>query len=288
MAINTLYIIGNGFDLAHGMATRYGDFRKWLIKNGRIDVIQELQSAFPSRKENNYLLWSDFEKALGRYDIDKVINWSWEDLCITVYSDSSRLIRNSDFFLNPQLIDILSEAFTAWIRSIPLANTPIDFNPKQEAYYLTFNYTDTLEVLYDIPNSLILHIHGRASQKEKLIVGHNREIDPSDYCDNNSGMRENNERMQRLTDMNNLRKPYHDIIDHNSAFFHNLNYVHDIQIIGHSCAEVDLPYFHKIKESIDVGAIWHFTPYCEEDKVRIQKFVQMMGIDYIQTTGIYF
>ena len=74
MMAETLYIIGNGFDLAHGMATRYSDFKRWLIKKGRIDVIQELQSAFPAQKENDFLLWSDFEKALGLYDIDKVIN----------------------------------------------------------------------------------------------------------------------------------------------------------------------------------------------------------------------
>lgn len=41
-----LYIIGNGFDLKHGMSTKYSDFKRWLFDNGRIDVIQELQKAF--------------------------------------------------------------------------------------------------------------------------------------------------------------------------------------------------------------------------------------------------
>lgn len=34
-----LYIIGNGFDLKHGMSTKYSDFKRWLFDNGRIDVI---------------------------------------------------------------------------------------------------------------------------------------------------------------------------------------------------------------------------------------------------------
>ena len=55
MMYKTLYIIGNGFDLAHGMPTRYGDFKRWLIENGRIDVIHELESAFPVQKDNEYL-----------------------------------------------------------------------------------------------------------------------------------------------------------------------------------------------------------------------------------------
>lgn len=41
-----LYIIGNGFDLKHGMSTKYSDFKRWLFDNGRIVVIQELQKAF--------------------------------------------------------------------------------------------------------------------------------------------------------------------------------------------------------------------------------------------------
>lgn len=28
----TLFIIGNGFDLAHGMPTQYSDFRKFIVE----------------------------------------------------------------------------------------------------------------------------------------------------------------------------------------------------------------------------------------------------------------
>ena len=281
-----LYIIGNGFDLAHEMPTRYGDFKRWLIENGRIDVIHELQSAFPVQKDNDYLLWSDFEKALGLYDLDKVINWSWDDLYLTEFSIGGQVFGAPDFFLNTQLPDILNEAFTKWCHCIPLATTPKDFYLEKDAYYLTFNYTDTLEVLYGIPQNQILHIHGQASRNDKLIVGHNRLINPGDYWDYDLDMRENNERMQRLTDMNDLRKPYYEILEHNNLFFMDLNHVRDIHIIVHSCAEVDYPYFQKIKESVVIGAIWHFTPYNDEDRYRINKLIHKMGIKLELTTGI--
>lgn len=29
---SNLYIVGNGFDIMHGLPTRYADFREWLIK----------------------------------------------------------------------------------------------------------------------------------------------------------------------------------------------------------------------------------------------------------------
>lgn len=83
MSYSDLFIIGKGFDLAHGMPTKYDDFKRWLIENDRIDIIQELQHAFPGMKGREYLLWSDFETALGQYDIDTVLNWGWDDLYIT-------------------------------------------------------------------------------------------------------------------------------------------------------------------------------------------------------------
>ena len=79
---------------------------------------------------------------------------------------------------------------------------PKDYALDRCAYFLSFNYTDTFEVLYGIPEESIIHIHGRASFKEKLVVGHNRVIDPGDYWNDSLDMRENNERMQRLMDTN--------------------------------------------------------------------------------------
>ena len=57
MPYTDFFIIGNGFDRAHGMPTGYGDFKRWLIENYRFDVIHEQQSAYPIQKEDDYLLW---------------------------------------------------------------------------------------------------------------------------------------------------------------------------------------------------------------------------------------
>lgn len=205
-----LYIIGNGFDLKHGMSTKYSDFKRWLFDNGRIDVIQELQKAFPAQNGDAYILWSDFEKALGLYDINVVLNWSWEDLYLTEISIGGQVFGAPNVLLDTRLPYILSEAFAEWACIMPMPNLSKDYALDRCAYFLSFNYTDTFEVLYGIPEESIIHIHGRASFKEKLVVGHNRVIDPGDYWNDSLDMRENNERMQRLMDMNELRKPYRD------------------------------------------------------------------------------
>lgn len=38
-ATRTLFIIGNGFDLHHGLATKYSDYRNWLVKHDKQVVV---------------------------------------------------------------------------------------------------------------------------------------------------------------------------------------------------------------------------------------------------------
>lgn len=277
MPYTDFFIIGNGFDRAHGMPTGYGDFKRWLIENYRLDVIHELQSAYPIQKGDDYLLWCDFEKALGEYDFDTVINRSWENLYLTEVSLGNQLLGGG--LIATQLPEIIDEAFSKWVRSIQMPTERVYDNITKSSIYLSFNYTDTLEQLYEIPDRHVLHIHGRASKGDKLIVGHNRMINPADFWDDNIEMRENNERMQRLTDMNTLCKPVYEIIERNEWFFKRLNSVKDIHIIGHSCETVDYPYFRKVKESVQINSLWHFNPHSDDDKVKEKKLIEEIGIE---------
>lgn len=269
------YIIGNGFDRAHGMPTGYGHFKRWLIENNRYDVIGVQESAYPIKKDDKYLLWSDFEKAIGEYDIDTVLNWSWDNLYLTVDSLDNMVFNKG--FIDTQLPDIIDEAFSKWVTSIHIADK-VKFDISQYAFYFTFNYTDTLEQLYGIPENQVLHIHGRATMDEKLIAGHNKEIDPLAFYDENIGVHENNERVQRLADMNALCKPYQELIEKNESFFKDLSKVMDVHVIGHSCAEVDYPYFSKIINSVAMDANWHFNLYSDDDVQRIVELRKTFGI----------
>ena len=277
MSYSDLYIIGNGFDLAHGMPTKYDDFRRWLFERGRIDVIQELQKAFPSMKGGRYLLWSDFETALGQYDIDTVIKWGWDDLYLTSTSIGNMKFDSPSSLLNIQLPDIIRDVFPEWVKSIPIATIPA-YNLPSQALYLSFNYTDTIERLYRIPERQILHIHGRVSVNDALVVGHNRYIDPSKYWDDNLDVRENNERMQRLVDMNDMQKPIFELINQNEFFFRMLNTVQTVTVLGHSCATIDYPYFRKVKLSVRGDAEWNFNPFSDEDVIRINTLKEDIGL----------
>lgn len=133
----SLYIIGNGFDQAHKMLTGYREFRRWLVENNCFDVILELQSAYPAKIEDDYLLWSQFEKALGEYDLDTVINWSWENLYLTEDSSGNQLSNNT--FIDTHLQDIIDEVFSKWVKSIRIATKRVYDEIPLDAFYLTFN-----------------------------------------------------------------------------------------------------------------------------------------------------
>jgi hypothetical protein len=62
--MNILYLIGNGFDINLGMATRYRDFYKYYysIKSPK-PLIDKLKQEIDHNIDN----WSDLEFALGNY-----------------------------------------------------------------------------------------------------------------------------------------------------------------------------------------------------------------------------
>ena len=65
---HSLFIIGNGFDLAHSMETSWGDFYKWLKTTKHFNLINFLEANVGMKTD----LWKDFEKALGEYSINDI------------------------------------------------------------------------------------------------------------------------------------------------------------------------------------------------------------------------
>jgi hypothetical protein len=61
-----LFILGNGFDIGHGIACKYSDFGNYLEAN-REDVLKAMQKFYYTGSDSE--LWSDFETSLES-DID--------------------------------------------------------------------------------------------------------------------------------------------------------------------------------------------------------------------------
>ena len=56
---------------------------------------------------------------------------------------------------------------------------------QNDSVFFTFNYTKTLENLYNIPSSNIIHIHGCVEDNEDFILGHGKSYE--DIAKMNSG-----------------------------------------------------------------------------------------------------
>ena len=119
--VSKLYIVGNGFDIMHGMKTRYQDFYNWLLISGRLYIIKELQSVYNTKENGEYLLWSNFEDALGKYDINVALEWSFENLNIAEISVAGQIHSYPSLFLETQLDDMINNVLPKWVGQIPLS-----------------------------------------------------------------------------------------------------------------------------------------------------------------------
>ena len=63
--MNILYILGNGFDKAQGMATSYPEFYEYLVNNVKdgSSLLEKMKSAITE----DTVLWSDMESGLEEF-----------------------------------------------------------------------------------------------------------------------------------------------------------------------------------------------------------------------------
>ena len=168
-----LYVIGNGFDLHHGLPCGYADFRAWLQVN-RPDVHRELIRLYG---ESDSDLWRDFEKGLSCFDLDNYPND----------------VKRADLV---KLKDGLNEAFGGWVKTIgaPGKEKAIEDIDKS-AVFFTFNYTRTLEDFYGIDESRVVHLHG-VVDNGGFIYGHDRS--PNDMDDEDIPIEERTAAREKL------------------------------------------------------------------------------------------
>ena len=195
----------------------------------------------------------------------------------------------------------LFEAFKKFILNIeypePLINKKLPLD--KDALYLTFNYTDTLERYYGIPEKNILYIHGKAKIDETvLILGHG--VNPEnftlekpkppegldqegyeqwvDYMSDNYDHSFELGKTELLNYFSATFKETKIIIDQNQSFFNDLKKIKNIVVLGHSLSEVDIPYFVKVFNSIQSHALWIATYYGSNEKNTHKKSLNNLGV----------
>jgi hypothetical protein len=177
-----LYIIGNGFDLFHGVRSSYYAFRDYIKKTNK-SLFCDLELFFDCKD-----FWGDFEANLASLSRDKIMQQVdlMLELNMTTYDQDNDDFSYSEYFssieFGTEVIERVTEGlmrcFKKWIEALNFQNGALELFEKlleHSALYINFNYTEFLESLYGISKSQILYIHGdRRDKKKELILGHGK------------------------------------------------------------------------------------------------------------------
>jgi hypothetical protein len=283
-----LYIIGNGFDLHHGIKSRYWDFRVYLYKKNP-DLVEKLEEYF-----GNDALWSNFEETLAYLDTEQIVDECSDFLVPYSAEDWSDAYHHDYQYELQKQIDFITEdlkrEFTDWILQLTIPENavdrkiPIDVSSR----FINFNYTPFLQRLYRVPRENILYIHNEAIDRNStLILGHSRIPNSKDHLDM---LREDIETDPRVAEGNRILDHYfvvtykatEKIISDCKSYFQDLHNLKEIYILGHSLSVVDKPYFEEILVHIQKGTVkWNVSFYDKKELFHHKEFFQELGIDSV-------
>lgn len=287
-----LFIIGNGFDLAHNLPTQYWDFRQFLEKYHPkfLHEFEQHYLIYPrdSDEVKRNILWKDFEANLANIEEDIII----EDAVSLDLNLESGDIGIEDtlyahFTEEYEYIKNLAKYLTSWVKSIKVIKAyprTSYINCAENNFYITFNYTSTLEKVYKIRQDSILHIHGSLHYFDSApIIGH---VNMKRIED----IKQKIERAEREFSEKEI-SIYKVIYDYYcrtfkdiTRFMHKLQVlenmkISDINVFGHSIVGADLPYFKFVDEVTCHLAKWNVFFHAPEERIKIKNALIGQGID---------
>jgi hypothetical protein len=274
-----LYVIGNGFDLHHRMATRYRNFGEFLRCN-YAELREVVDDYFPDDEGD---FWSRFEENLASLDADTlesefeglVVPYGAEDWSDAFHHDYAYELDRVVRALSEDLLD----AFGEWIRSIEIparasvSELLLEIDPA--AKFFSFNYTNTLQQIYGVPDSQIWHIHGSAAGPSPLVLGHGWHRKPEERRSARLDPEFDDTRVvegAQIIDRYFERtfKPTARIIADERVRFDEISDVDFIRVLGHSLSDVDLPYMAQIVASAKPCAQWRISCFGSPTSLEIQ------------------
>ncbi|MBP5456066.1 MAG: bacteriophage abortive infection AbiH family protein [Paludibacteraceae bacterium] len=278
-----LYVIGNGFDVHHNIESKYSDFEKWVCKNKDSNLTNLMDAFFSNARD----FWSDIEKALGEYDEGSIT-----DFCEPENPDDFKYdhpgqwqdgIEDSIPYIFGEAMDDFRDVFCGWVKSIDITVAKADMQLPPKSKYLSFNYTETLERCYHIPEKNVLHIHGnRMNDGDEFVLGHNNNRDENDpYEKADTLLPYQNAHSEVIRIMNQWKKATECIIGSHKHFFQSLHICKAVSVIGLSYNDIDLPYLREISTSVASNCKWILYYYSESDYENAENVANTLGLkDY--------
>lgn len=270
---DTLYIIGNGFDLHHGLRTSYANFRDDYVKKKCSILWNDLLDIYGSAPQNDILWWKDFENMLGKVD--------YESLSKSRNGDALGFMKVRNLMKGK-----LPPLFGMWIKDV---NSQIDASKIElmdevdaDSLFFTFNYTILLEKAYQVKEENVWHIHGTIKHPDDIVVGHD-----ADAGQLVKYTQEYNEDQLRISTsyadniyqeaLNGAKKVRNRIYLQEDKFYQYSNIRHYVSM-GFSFNDIDMPYIEKMwsvnrqKEDADWTLYWYSSG---EDNLMKKKLIEL-------------
>jgi hypothetical protein len=295
MKSRTLYVIGNGFDLWHGIPSSLAQFKQYVQAIDR-DVYREIEEYLPTKED-----WSDLELALANMDADALIDnlghfmgsYEAEDWSDAGHHDFQYEVQN----VVERLSSGMRMRFAEWVRKLPI---PIPATTSKRiaaldagALFFSFNYTSTLSTLYGVHPDRILFIHGCAARTgDELVLGHAWHPQTRRSLNDRPDIEEIDTRLMEANDIiddyfSATFKRSTELITQHREFFDALTSVEQVIVLGHSLSPVDAAYFTALIDQRSVAeAKWQVACRFREEWPEKRVLLAQLGIDPAVTTPV--
>ena len=246
--------------------------------------------------------WRDFENSLAQLNISFYANkkgnlYDPEYIKEGSIEEKTKYASKIVFDEFKSIKDSLRTVFQKWLSEAYencLKNKKIQF-PNEDSIFFTFNYTKTLEDIYEIDAKRIYHIHGVIDDKDSMEVGHG--LGEEELNNMLIGQEPRigevwNNRLNRMVRLQivkpkhkelaalssieslvTLKKDVEGCIKKNQVFFNEILDVERIYVYGFSFSYIDIPYLEKIIRRTKPETHWVISWYSQDDKRRIMDFV---------------
>ncbi len=304
-AVN-LFVIGNGFDLAHNLPTRYSDFKEFLKEKcdacrNVYDDKGQLKQKCPDLpgpqihyidKEGNGNVLADYKheaavlywliERAAKHKRNGIKDWAdFEEVLMKMDFDSVNVKEEYDMHALRETVTDLSGMFFEWIsktvnidEKLPMLTSICQVADVDSDIAINFNYTETLEKVYGFKQQNICYIHGKRTQNP-----------PTEYeqqymwsfGEGKTGLvvggpePKHPRKDPYITFRGDLIKNTEMAIFSNETFFERIkeSNIHNVYSYGFSFSRVDLPYIRKICDKLNNRKVtWHIFIYDNKDRFK--------------------
>lgn len=259
--IDTLILVGNGFDIWQGVSTSYSDYEKYYIEHlpailkslhiepweiadesGNIKKVSDVEMLYGDPFDPDFLdhdFWNRYEDSLSLID----------DQRVNLYFSKEKKDLERISLLGENSRRILQEAFSGWIRSKTIEVKDSGYFFPENCFIVNFNYTDTVRKRFGVSEDNEYHIHGEANDKESIIVGHSNHPEyPLGQLKEMGGRFEGLFYIEKALyeSDKHVDDNYQDMAMNIAMEGADLSGINNVYILGHSFGEADFGYFRHL------------------------------------------